>query len=135
LKRLCLIFPLLLVLACGHAIEPSVPAKDLAELVIRDSTYYAPETMVPYTGPVFSRFTLHPDQVQLEGRLQDGTWDGELRIYHRDGRIRYEGRFEHGERCGAWTENTDPRPQTNVLDELKDGIESLALYPPCSDER
>lgn len=90
--------------------------------------------MQPYTGPVFSRFLLHPDEVQLEGALKDGTWDGELRVYHRDGRIRYEGRFENGVRCGAWTENTDPRPPVNLYDELVTEIKTLALYPPCSDE-
>ncbi len=135
MKRVSVLVTLLLAVACGRTPSPPRGARDLSELVIHDSTYYAPESMQPYTGPVFSRFLLHPDQIQLAGELKDGTWDGELRVYHRDGRIRYEGRFQNGARCGAWTENTDPRPPTNLYDELVTEIETLALYPPCSDER
>jgi hypothetical protein len=133
MRRAWLLIAVCFALACGHG--PSAPPRNLTELVLRDSTYYAPETMEPYTGPVFGRFVLHPDRVQLEGELLNGAWNGELRVYHRSGRIRYEGRFENGVRCGAWTENADPRPTTSIYDELNDAIESLAVYPPCSDER
>ena len=106
---------------------------ELRDLVVRDSTYFEPETLAPYTGRVSSTFLTDPDNVQVEGEMLDGTWHGELRIYHRDGRIRYEGRLEHGVRCGAWTENTDPRPTSNVYEDLVTVIETLAMYPPCSD--
>lgn len=107
----------------------------MAELELRDSTYFAPETGLPYTGPVTSAFLLHPERTQIEGAMLEGTWHGELRIYHRDGRIRYEGRLERGVRCGVWTENTDPRPASNLYEELVTEIESMGIYPPCSDER
>lgn len=123
---------LLLVMACTPA-QP--PGRELRELVVRDSTYFALETMEPYTGRVYSTFLEYPDRVQIEGELLDGTWNGALRVYHPDGRIRYEGRLEGGVRCGAWTENTDPRPPANPYEELVTEIESLGLYPPCSDER
>jgi hypothetical protein len=108
---------------------------ELRDLVLQDSTYFSPTTLVPYTGPVSSTFLTAPDGTQIEGAMLDGVWHGELTIYHRDGRVRYQGRLEHGVRCGAWTENTDPRPPSNIYDELVTEIESLGLYPPCSDER
>jgi len=129
-----LLFATLLVaplLTCSPGAEPV----ELRDLVLRDSTYFSPETLEPYTGPVSSTFLTGPDRLQIEGEMLDGTWHGELRVYHRDGRIRYEGRLEHGVRCGAWTENTDPRPASNVYQELVDEIESLAIYPPCSEGR
>lgn len=122
---------LLLALACSPA--SSGPPRELRELVVRDSTYFAPETQEPYTGRVTSTFQLDPERTQIEGEMLDGLWHGELRVYHRDGRVRYEGRLERGVRCGAWIENTDPRPASNIYEELVTEIESMGLYPPCSD--
>lgn len=123
-----------LLAAVSACVAPAAPV-ELRDLVLRDSTYYAPETLDPYTGPVSSTFLTDPERIQLEGEMLDGTWHGELSVYHRDGRIRYQGRLERGVRCGAWTENTDPRPAANIYQELVDEIESLGLYPPCSDGR
>ena len=119
-----------LVACTGDAFSEPV---ELRQLVIQDSTYLVPETLIPYTGRVSSTFLSDPDKVQIEGEMLDGTWHGELRVYHRDGRIRYEGRLERGVRCGAWTENTDPRPTSNVYEDLVTAIETLAMYPPCAD--
>jgi hypothetical protein len=124
--------PLLLVLFLGCGDAASAPV-ELRDLVLQDSTYFEPTTLAPFTGPIFSTFLTDPERIQIEGALLDGTWDGEFRVYHRDGRIRYEGSFERGVRCGAWTENTDPRPPSNIYDELVTVIETLAMYPPCSD--
>ena len=123
-----------LVLVCVIAAACSTtPERDLTELVLQDSTYYAPETMEPYTGDVLKYFTDEPDKVQLTGSLRDGTWHGELVVYHPNGRIRYLGSFLEGERCGAWTENQDPDPPGSVFEELKQEIESIGLYPPCEE--
>jgi hypothetical protein len=125
---------LLAALALGCSSGPEAgPPRELRELGLRDSTYFAPETDLPYTGRVTSTFVLHPDRIQVEGEMLDGSWHGELRIYHRDGRVRYEGRLERGVRCGVWTENTDPRPASNLYEELVTEIESMGIYPPCSD--
>jgi len=123
--------PLLLVLllGCGDAAPAPV---ELRDLVLQDSTYFDASTLTPFTGPIFSTFLTDSEHIQIEGALLDGAWDGEFRVYHRDGRIRYEGSFERGARCGAWTENTDPRPPSNLYDELVTVIETLAMYPPCS---
>lgn len=119
-----------LVACTGDAFSEPVELRDLR---LRDSTYFEPETLAPYTGPVSSTFLTDPEKVQIEGEMLDGTWHGELRVYHRDGRIRYEGQFQRGMRCGAWTENTDPRPTSNVYEDLVTVIETLAMYPPCPD--
>ena len=111
------------------------PARDLNELVVRDSTYLEPETLQPFTGQVVRVFEDDPDQIQLQGSLRDGVWQGELTVYHPTGRIRYQGELTEGTQCGAWTENMDPEPPEDVLSELKQEIESMGLYPPCPDKR
>jgi hypothetical protein len=106
-------------------------------LVVRDSVYLVPETMEPYTGDVFKPF---PDgageaagEVQIEGHLTEGYWDGEILVYHPNGRVRYMGSFAMGEKCGVWTEDQDPDPPGSVFQELKQEIESMGLYPPCAE--
>jgi hypothetical protein len=126
---------LLLVSLIGCGPGGSSAPVELRDLVLRDSTYYEPVTLEPYTGRVSSAFLTDSERTQIEGEMLDGVWHGDFRVYHLDGRIRYEGRLEHGVQCGAWTENTDPRPPSSIYEELVSEIESLGLYPPCSGER
>lgn len=98
---------------------------------MRDSIYTEGGTGLPYTGPVFRDFPDAPGEVQLEGRLADGVWDGEMTIYHPNGAIRYMGSFHLGSRCGPWTENADSVRNQSIYEELVDDIESLGVYPPC----
>jgi len=113
--------------ACAGA----TPPRALDELVVQDSTYVDPETLVPYTGRVFRMFEADPDMRQIQGALVDGIWDGELIVYHENGRIRYSGSFANGERCGPWLENRDAEPPNDILIELEQDIESMGLYPEC----
>ena len=106
-------------------------ARDLRELVVRDSTYYARESMQPYSGRVFRPFPGDSASVEIEGVLLDGTWHGELLVYHPSGRIRYQGSFAYGQKCGPWMEDSNDRPPLNVYDELLSEIETLGIYPPC----
>jgi hypothetical protein len=117
----------LVVAGCKDDARP----RDLAELVVVDSTYYAPETMVPYSGRVFRAFAAEPERMQIEGALLDGAWHGELLVYHRSGRVRYMGSFARGERCGPWTENAWDREAVNLYDEFVSEVEAMAIYPPC----
>lgn len=110
-------------------------ARNLDELVQRDSTYYAPETMEPYTGPVYRAFRADTTQIEIEGVMRNGTWHGMLRVYHPNGRIRYEGELADGAPCGAWTENADAEPRESVYEQLVQDIESMGVYPPCLGER
>ena len=114
------------VLACG-----APPARALDELVVVDSLYVEPGTGLPYTGRVVRHFERAPERVQVRGMLRAGTWDGELIVYHPNGRVRYMGSFENGDRCGAWVENADSLPLDNVYEELVREVESMGLYPPC----
>jgi hypothetical protein len=113
--------------ACAEA----TPPRALDELVVQDSTYVDPETLVPYTGRVFRMFEADPDVRQIQGALVDGIWDGELIVYHENGRIRYSGSFANGERCGPWLENRDAEPPNDIFTELKQDVESMGLYPEC----
>ena len=111
------------------------PSRDLSTLAVMDSVYVDPGSGEPFSGPVHRTFEGAPGRNELEGRLRDGTWDGELRIFHPNGRIRYMGSFHEGSRCGPWTENVDSARGRSVYDALTDEIESLGMYPPCPEER
>lgn len=115
----------------GLAACEGPPPRDLAELVVRDSLYVDPTTDDPFSGPVVRTFASDPDRVEIEGALLDGAWEGELRVYHPNGRIRYMGSFRAGERCGPWTENADSTPVGTALDALIREVETIGLYPPC----
>jgi hypothetical protein len=121
---------LLFLAACGRIGQEW----DLSELVVQDSTYFDPVTMLPFTGHVFRNFEDDSTTAELRGELLDGTWNGELTVYHPNGRIRYMGSLSVGAQCGAWIENRDPEPPGDVFAELKQEIESMGLYPPCPDE-
>jgi hypothetical protein len=117
-------------MGCGE-LAPPVP---LERLVLQDSVYLDAETLLPYTGRVVKAFANDADRVQLRGELVEGAWNGEIVVYHENGRIRYQGWLDDGEKCGAWIENRDPTAPADVFAELKQEIESLGLYPPCPGE-
>lgn len=113
-------------LSCGGG-----PPADLGTLVLRDSTYLEPETLEPFSGAVVRYFPGDSAGVQIEGRLDEGVWHGELTVYHPSGRIRYQGRLHRGAPCGAWVENREDEPAGSVYQMLRQEIESMGLYPEC----
>lgn len=117
----------LLALAACLAPRPT----DLDTLVRQDSTYLVPETLEPFTGPVIQYFDPAGEKIKLEGRLEDGIWEGELTVYHESGRIRYQGRLSAGSPCGSWVENREDEPAESIYQMLKQEIESMGLYPEC----
>ena len=128
-RRGALTLIVLIGLGCGG------PApRDLSELVVRDSTYLDPVSLEPYSGPVFRTFADAPADIQIEGSLYQGSWDGEFRAYHPNGRIRYMGNFVRGRQCGAWTENADSVPTGSLYEEVVREVETMGLYPPCEPE-
>jgi hypothetical protein len=125
--RRVLLLALGILAACGPP-----RARALDQLTVADSTYLDPGTGLPYTGPVVRFFDEAPDRVQIEGSMTDGTWDGEMVVYHPNGRVRYMGTFEGGERCGPWVENADSTATLSAYEDLIREVESLGMYPPCS---
>ena len=121
---------LLLTVALAAACGPAA-GRDLRELVVRDSTYFEPETLEPYTGVVFRTFPGEPAIIELRGSLREGTWDGELTIYHRTGRVRFQGEMSRGAQCGAWVENAPEESPGSLYEEIVAEIEDLSLYPEC----
>ncbi|NJD19044.1 MAG: hypothetical protein FIA95_07165 [Gemmatimonadetes bacterium] len=111
------------------------PAADLGTLVLRDSTYLEPGTLEPFSGRVVRHFTDAPEKVELKGTLVDGTWEGELTVYHESGRIRYQGQLSAGAPCGAWVENREDAEAASVYETLLQDVESLGVYPDCPERR
>lgn len=125
--RALLLVPLLLS-GCSDVVRRVVPLDDL---VLRDSVYMDAETLEPFTGGVERVFNDDPREVQLRGDLVNGLWNGDIIVYHENGRIRYMGSLADGEKCGEWIENRDSDPPSDILAELKQEIESLGIYEPC----
>lgn len=107
------------------------PPRDLTELQVVDSAYVDPGTGTLWSGSIVRYFEDDPEKVQIEGALLEGSWHGELTVYHPNGRIRYMGSFNRGERCGAWTENADSTDLGSVYESLIREVETMGLYPPC----
>ena len=120
----------LLLSGCSDVVRQVVP---LDELVLQDSIYMDAETLEPFTGRVERVFEDDPREVQLRGDLVNGIWNGDIIVYHENGRIRYMGSLADGEKCGEWIENRDSDPPSDILAELKQEIESLGIYEPCPD--
>lgn len=123
--------PVLIVVCFLAAACAEGRARALDELSVVDSLYVDPVTGQPFTGSVSRRFDEDSTAIQIEGRLLEGVWDGEMIVYHPNGRVRYMGNFENGDRCGAWIENADSLPLDNVYEELVREVETMGLYPPC----
>ncbi len=123
-----------LVLLCFAACSRGYPT-ELGTLVQKDSTYLAPGTLLPFSGPVVRHFAGAPDKVQIQGTLENGTWEGELTVYHVSGRIRYQGRLSAGAPCGAWVENREDKEAGSLYLMLKQDIESMGIYPECPDRK
>ena len=109
-------------------------AQNLDDLMVRDSTYLDPGTLEPFSGRIVRYFVHDTTLVEVEGRLQNGTWAGELTIYHPSGRIRDQGRLMDGAKCGAWVEDSPDRPTGGIYDEVVREVESLSIYPDCTED-
>jgi len=120
----------LLVVLLSVACRTDVP-RTLDDLSLVDSVYVDSATGLPYTGLVERHFEDDTTSVQIEGFLLDGVWDGEMIVYHQNGRVRYMGSFAAGERCGPWVENADSTPTANAYEDLLREVETLGLYPAC----
>lgn len=108
------------------------PGRELGELLVRDSLYLDPETLTPYSGPVFRAFPAEEGGgVQLRATLRDGAWEGEMTLYHPTGRVREQGETASGAKCGGWIENERPEAPASVYAEIKEDLESLVVYAPC----
>ena len=117
--------------AACHGI--ALGATDLDSLVRADTAYLAPETLKPFSGHVVRHFADDPHRVQVDGTLKNGMWEGELTVYYKSGRIRYQGQMTRGAPCGAWLDNRDDEKKASVFEELKRDIQSMGVYPPCPD--
>lgn len=115
---------------CG-LLACEAPPRELTELSVVDSLYVDPATGELWSGPIVRHFEEDSASVQIEGELLEGSWHGELTVYHPNGRIRYMGSFNRGERCGAWTENADSTGLESVYESLIREVETMGLYPPC----
>lgn len=127
-RRRALLLGLSLLAGC------EAPPRDLAELTVVDSVYVSPESGEPWSGSIVRYFDDEPESVQIEGELLEGSWHGEMVVYHPNGRIRYMGSFDRGQRCGPWTENADSTDLGSVYEALLREVETMGMYPPCEGE-
>jgi len=114
-----------------------------------DGIYLDPETMRPYSGPVFEWRYLgvsgwDTTEISLMGNLRDGRWHGPYVAYKNSfaylgnptyGNVGFRGTFNMGEPCGEWLDSgarrfdqDDPLPRGRILRIIGD---TLVTYDPC----
>ena len=76
LARIPLLALVALTVACGDG-----DARPLNDLVVRDSIYTDPTSGEAFSGRVVRHFEDDTTAIQLEGRLLEGVWDGEMIVY------------------------------------------------------
>jgi len=84
--------------------------RDLNELISRGTDpieFLDPETMEPYSGPVFltEAGSLSVPQLKMSGTLEQGFWHGPWENYDEDGELITKGTQNMGVACGVWIEN------------------------------
>ena len=83
--------------------------RDLNELISSGSDpnkFLDPETMEPYSGPVFLTEigSLSTPQLKMSGTLEQGFWHGPWENYDEYGELIIHGTRNMGVACGPWIE-------------------------------
>ena len=101
MKKTLLLALALIAVGCSEP-EP----RNVDELVIQGETYLYPETLEPYSGPVFELFST-TNSVYRRFNLKDGEYDGPYQTFGYDPSRRtgpLQGTMKDGKRCGEWLE-------------------------------
>ena len=115
---------LLVVLALSACVDEPIP-QDLAELMRQGETYLDPQTMRPYSGPVFTRAEDDSMRVSHSGTLLDGKFDGLSESYHRLGHVSRRVQYVEGKRHGV----TEGFWSNGVLESRVTFIDGKAMGP------
>ena len=83
--------------------------RDLSELISTGADpiqFLDPETMDPYSGPVFLTEigSLSTPQLKMSGTLEQGFWHGPWENYDQYGELIMQGTRNMGVACGVWIE-------------------------------
>ena len=83
--------------------------RDLSELISTGADpiqFLDPETMDPYSGPVFLTEigSLSTPQLKMSGTLEQGFWHGPWENYDEYGELIMQGTRNMGVACGVWIE-------------------------------
>ena len=65
-------------------------------------TYLYPETLEPYSGPVFEVFPENPSKIEFRFTLKDGERDGLYEEYYDNGQLFQKGTYKDGESDGPF---------------------------------
>ena len=94
------LIPLLLVLFGCLQAEP-LP-RNVDTLVQQGDMYLDRETMLPYSGPIFSLMEDDSSTVQMSTTLKDGLRHGPYEAYWKNGQLSSRGSYSNGERDGPY---------------------------------
>jgi hypothetical protein len=121
MKLRILTFLAVLLTACAET-----GPRDVTTLLEQGDVLLDPETMTPYSGPIFQPFREAPERPRWSGELREGLRvgpfqffyasgvvesrgayaaglrEGDWEFYHRDGSLRLKGPYLDGQREGRW---------------------------------
>lgn len=89
--------PVVALLTCS---EPA--PRPLAELVRRGDLFLDPQTLEPYSGPIFATFSDRPMSIAARVSLRRGTFDGVYEKYFENHRVSAKEMYRNGRRDGPY---------------------------------
>jgi len=89
-----------LVLGALGCAEPGARPKD--DLLLEGSLYLDPETLEPYSGPVFTTLPGSSSEIEQRASLRDGHYDGAFEWYFGEGRLALRELYRDGKKDGPY---------------------------------
>ena len=115
MNRILSLIGVVLVVGCSEPIP-----RNIDELMSQGETLLDPETLEPYSGPVFGLFSGNPSRIQYRFNLKDGVEVGPYESYHDNGQLSEKGTMKDGEIDGP-VENYHENSQLWSKGTMKDG--------------
>ena len=98
MKRLFIIFPLLLIIGCSTNIDFKIQSGkktvNFKSLLERSGLYYEINSEKPFSGTVFIKY--ESGQYELKGSLKKGKWDDLTTEYYENGQKKKEKIYKAG---------------------------------------
>jgi hypothetical protein len=74
----------------------------MADLVREDGAYLHPETLEPYSGPVFTAYDDSPLNIERRASLRDGHYDGPFELFFENRKLSLREIYREGRKDGPY---------------------------------
>ena len=95
MNRILSLIGVVLVVGCSEPIP-----RNVEELMIHGPTLVDPETLEPYSGPVFELSVTNSSEITTRYNLKDGRYEGPIEYYHDNGQVSQRTGYKDGVQVG-----------------------------------